>query len=194
MPTLHALVVLISLTLGWATFAVGGPAAGFSDPEAAQPPSPSAPPAPSTSTPVPTLADLAWLAGSWTRDQNGRRSEEHWTSADGTMMIGMARTNITRDARTVTATYEHLRIEARKGGIFYVAMPKGQAQAEFKLTSARSADRDGSIEAEAVFENPDHDFPTKIVYTRRGDALTAVISGELNGAPRSMTFEFSRGK
>lgn len=38
-----------------------------------------------------TVADLAWLAGTWTGDGLGGRTEEVWTAPDGGVMLGMFR-------------------------------------------------------------------------------------------------------
>ena len=42
----------------------------------------------------------------------------------------------------------------------------------------------------AVFENPAHDFPTRIVYEREGEILSARIEGEMEGRPVSMGWRF----
>ena len=117
---------------------------------------------------TPTLADLAWLSGSWQSAPGGRRqTEEHWTTAAGATMMGMSRTV----AGEKTVEFEYLRIEQRADGIFYVAHPKARCPGtDFKLTRSSAN--------EAVFENPQHDFPKRIIY-RKGadDSLTASIDG-----------------
>jgi len=120
------------------------------------------------STQTPTLADIAWMVGAWQTEPGGKRQiEEHWTQAAGATMIGMSRT--VDGAKTVG--YEFLRIEQRADGIYYVAYPQADCPGtDFKLTRASAA--------EAVFENPKHDFPKRIIY-RKGanDSLTASIDG-----------------
>lgn len=119
-------------------------------------------------TQTPTLADLAWMAGAWQSAPGGKRqSEEHWTTAAGATMMGMSRTV----AGEKTVEFEYLRIEQRADGIYYVAHPKARCPAtDFKLTRASAN--------QAVFENPQHDFPKRIIY-RRGadDSLTASVDG-----------------
>ena len=120
------------------------------------------------STQPPTLADLAWMAGAWQTEPGAKRQiEEHWTQAAGTTMMGMSRTV----EGEKTAGFEYLRIEQRANGIYYVAHPEGTCTGtDFKLTHASAN--------EAVFENPQHDFPKRIIY-RKGadDSLTASIDG-----------------
>ncbi|WP_307293758.1 hypothetical protein [Flavobacterium sp. SORGH_AS_0622] len=44
-----------------------------------------------------------------------------------------------------------------------------------------------------VFENPKHDYPQKITYTKGpNNTLTAEISGKLNGKPSSEKFVMTK--
>ena len=132
---------------------------------------------------TPALADLAWIAGDWQTAAGGRRQiEEHWTSVAGGTMMGVSRTV----AGDKTVEFEYLRIEQRADGIYYVAHPKARCPAtDFKLTKASAT--------EAVFENPQHDFPKRIIYRKTGDdSLTASIDG--GEGSRAMTFAFTRMK
>jgi Domain of unknown function (DUF6265) len=113
------------------------------------------------------LSELAWLAGNWQTDTNGRLvSDEHWALADGGIMIGMSRTVAAGDK---LASFEFLRIEQRGEDIFYVANVKGRCPAtDFKLTRLSGQ--------EAVFENPEHDFPKRIIYRKKSSTeMTASI-------------------
>jgi uncharacterized protein DUF6265 len=126
-----------------------------------------------------TISDLGWMAGGWQTDSAGRAvSEEHWTRPAAGSMIGMSRTRV--GDRTVS--YEFLRLEERGEAIYYVASPKGRCPAtDFKLTRLSGQ--------EAVFENPQHDFPKRIIYRKNSDAgLTAIVdAGE---GTKSEKFEF----
>ena len=132
---------------------------------------------------TPTLAELSWMAGDWQTAPGGRAQiEEHWTQAAGGSMIGMGRTV----AGDKTHEFEYLRIEQRADGIFYVAHPKGQCPGtDFKLTRASAT--------EAVFENPQHDFPKRITY-RKGtdDSLTATTDG--GEGSKAISFSYRRMK
>ena len=135
------------------------------------------------STQTQTLADLAWMVGSWETAPGGKRQiEEHWTPAAGATMIGMGRTV----AGEKTVEFEYLRIEQRADGIYYVAHPKARCPGtDFKLTRASAT--------EAVFENPQHDFPKRIIY-RKGadDSLTATVDG--GEGTKATTFAYRRMK
>lgn len=135
-------------------------------------------------TPASRLEDLRFIAGSWTTDPAGQRvSEEYWNQPKAGAMFANART--IRGEKTVF--FEFLRIEQRADGVFFVAQPMGRPPTDFKLTSY-----DGK---RAVFENPQHDFPTKIVYEQNGpDGLKASIEGQRNGKTMVESWDFSRMK
>ena len=132
---------------------------------------------------TPTLQDFAWLAGHWHIDAADRQVDEQWMAPAGGLMMGMAR-NI-QGGKVREYEFTLLRQEAN-GDIFYVASPSKQTETSFKLTSLR----DGA----AVFENPQHDFPKKIVYARQPDgSLLAAIEGPgRDGKPRRVEYPFAR--
>ena len=129
------------------------------------------------------ISELSWISGDWQSPPGGRAQiEEHWTLPAGGSMLGMSRTV----AGSKTAEFEFLRIEQRDNGIYYVAQPKGRCPAtDFRLTRVTAQ--------EAVFENPTHDFPKRIIYRKTADdALTASIDG--GEGTKQMTFAFRRMK
>jgi hypothetical protein len=127
-------------------------------------PAPGVPPAA-----PPRVADLAFLAGSWVVESGAVRIEEQWLCPGPDGMVGMGRTTNVEKGKTVF--FEYLRIEARAGGLVYVAQPKGGPATEFPLVRLEGGT--------AVFENLAHDFPKRIVYTKRPDGgLTARVEGD----------------
>ncbi len=124
------------------------------------------------------LSDFAWLSGTWLLDRGASRTEEHWTTPASNGMLGTSRT--LRGDRMVE--FEFLRIVARDGHIYYLAQPGGRPATEFKLTSF-----DG---ATAIFENPQHDFPKRILYKRNPDgSLTARIDAGANTQGQDFAFK-----
>lgn len=131
----------------------------------------------------PTVQALGWISGCWESARGKRYNEEHWMKPSGNTMLGMSRT--VSDGRTVQ--FEFLRLHADKdGNIFYTAKPSGQSEASFKLVSWK--------ENEAVFEDPAHDFPQRIIYRRNGETMQARIEGKMNGQERGVDFPFTRAK
>lgn len=130
-----------------------------------------------------TAPDLAWMSGDWEFTANGRHVTEHWSKPEGGTLIGMSRT--VRDGKTIA--YEHLLIRPGKDGTLeYIAKPSNQPEAAFKLIRVDKLS--------AVFENKEHDFPQRIMYTLKGDALTAAIEGKANGQDRRIEFPYRRAK
>ncbi len=131
----------------------------------------------------PTLQDFAWLAGHWRIEQADRLVDEQWMAPAGGLMIGMARNVQAGKVREYEFTL--LRQEPN-GDIVYVASPSKQTETTFKLTSLRNG--------EAVFENPEHDFPKKVIYARKADgSLLAAIEGPgRDGKTRRVEYPFKR--
>ena len=115
-----------------------------------------------------SLTDLAWMAGSWSNTDNGKVSEEYWTAPAGNLMLG-----IHRDVDGERAAFEYLRIEQLSTGITMLASPQGRPATPFALVE--------SGKERAVFANPEHDFPKKILYWREGASLCAAIEGPMQG-------------
>lgn len=133
--------------------------------------------APATPTPTaaPTPASkveaLGWLAGCWAVVDGERGTGEVWMAPAGGTLVGVSRT--VRDGRTVG--WELMRIrETEAGGLELVAQPSRQEGGTFPLVRLGAH--------EAIFENPQHDFPQRILY-RLGDdgVLRARIEGRIDG-------------
>ena len=128
-----------------------------------------------------SLSELAWLAGDWqTAPGADRQVDEHWTVPLGGAMLGTSRTV----AGGKMLEFEYLRIVEQEDGIYYIAHPGARTpRTRFKLTRV-TADQ-------VVFENPQHDFPKRITYSRgTGGSLTATVDGgEGTSGP---TFRFRR--
>ena len=128
------------------------------------------------------IEDLAWLSGDWETAPGRMRIDEHWTKVAGGSLIGMSR--MVAGDRTVF--FEYLRIETRGADIFYVAHPKAKSPGtDFKLVKLGAQ--------EAVFENPTHDFPKRIIYRKNADgSLTARIEGDGSEKEKPQEFNYRR--
>jgi len=133
--------------------------------------------------PMATVAKLAWLAGSWRLERNGRVVEEQWMAPAGGVMLGMSRTV----AKGKVVEHEFVQIrEGPDGGLFYIALPSRQKEATFKLAT--------QTDTEVVFENKDHDFPQVIGYRLNPDgSLLAWIEGpRSDGTTRRVEYLYQR--
>lgn len=117
-----------------------------------------------------------WIGGYWLSCASDGETVESWISDGRATLLG---SNLSGGG------YEFLRIGANEAGqVVYYSMPGGRAPpTEFMMTS--------NVGQRAVFENPAHDFPKRIIYTRTGDVLVARIdAGE--SAEHGMEWRFAR--
>ena len=127
------------------------------------------------------IEQLAWMTGCWELTAGERTVEEQWMAPRGGSMVGMSRT--VRGGKTITWETVFLR-EDSTGAITYNAFPSGQAAAVFPAVEVS--------DSHAVFSNPSHDFPQRIIYRRRGDALVARVEGETGGRTRGTDFPYRK--
>lgn len=126
------------------------------------------------------ISDLAWLSGAWvgTRGTGGATLiEERWTPPLGGSMLAVSRT-VSRDK---IRAFEYLRILERDGGLVYIAQPGGRPATEFVLTELGKH--------RAVFENPRHDSPQRIIYELSPEGGLAASIGFIKGG-RPQRFEY----
>jgi Domain of unknown function (DUF6265) len=127
----------------------------------------------------PKLEDVAWISGHWSLTNDGATVEEVWLAPSGGLMTGMGRT-----VKNGRASFEFLRIQTTKDGVFYFAQPGGRPETPFRLVEATST--------RAVFANPAHDFPQRILYTLRDGRLCARVEGAMNGKEAAEEWCWSR--
>ena len=128
------------------------------------------------------FAPVEWLAGCWTQTGREAGSAEQWMAPAGGVMLGMAR--ILKNGRVVEFEFMQIRADA-DGKLSFIAQPQGRPPTEFQLL------RQG--DAQAVFENPSHDFPQRVIYRREAaDRLVARIEGALKGKERGIDFPMQR--
>ena len=130
-----------------------------------------------------TINDLAWLKGCWSLNRNGRETTEHWLKPAGGTMLGISRT--VADGKTVEFEFTQIR-QDEKGDIFFIAKPSGQPETTFKMIQ-------GSAN-EVIFENPQHDFPQRVIYRTQDDRLLGRIEGVSKGKDKSVDFPMTRAR
>jgi hypothetical protein len=124
---------------------------------------------------------LRWLAGCWKADGGEAGSGEYWMEPAGGTLLGISRT--VRKGRTVA--YEFMRIQEEDSLLVFIALPSGQELARFPCTAL--------TERRAVFENPSHNFPQRVIYELRGvDRLVGKIEGIQRGTAKTVEFPMTR--
>lgn len=102
----------------------------------------------------PTIEDLDFMAGCWQADVGGGTTiRETFTAPHGGMMLG----NSQMVGEGATRFFELVQIVGDESGVVYHPAFDGQkAKVGFRLVRLEGQ--------EAVFENPEHDYPQRIVY------------------------------
>lgn len=126
------------------------------------------------------ISGLSWLAGTWLSEEaEGRWTEESWSAPRGGVMLGTSLAGQGGKA----GWFEFMRIAPDKDGrLAFHASPGGAPASSFPLVEAGKR--------KAVFENPAHDYPTRIEYRRDGSLLRATISGP--GGAKARTWRYRR--
>lgn len=130
------------------------------------------------------LQKLSWLIGSWRSTVGADSSYEAWQTDTANRLKGMGFTVSGKD----TSIFEELWIEASDSGLFYISdVAHNPSPVRFRMT------RQDSLAT--VFENPAHDFPTRIIYRQiTADSMYARIEGMRKGKEAGIDFVFERLK
>jgi hypothetical protein len=137
-------------------------------------------PAAPSAAQAPTLGNLAFMAGCWNGDAGrGRVIVEYWTAPTSNAMLGTTR--YLGGDRMVS--WEFTEIVADSAGVTMTPHPRGQTPTPFRLVRLAPDT--------AVFENPAHDFPQRIIYRRAADTLVARIEAD---TPRARGTEWRMGR
>jgi hypothetical protein len=125
----------------------------------------------------PSIAELSWLEGVWRGKIGARDFEARYTSPDGGLILSASK----YIAGGKAVGFEFERFEEKDGTVVLTPYPDGKSSVSFRLTDFDHKAR------RAVFENPAHDFPTRISYQRVAeDSLTILVSGPGKGGKESV--------
>ena len=131
-----------------------------------------------------SIQDLGWMTGRWTGTYQSQKMEAQYSTPDGNMILGM--TKIMNSHGSVEF-FEFEQFEQTGSDLILRPMPFGKAGVEFSVKEL-TKDR-------VVFENPSHDFPTRIIYEFKSNGqLLARIEGQQNGQDISEEFLFSKAE
>ena len=129
---------------------------------------------------LPRVAGLDWMTGSWSQARKEGNVHESWVGPANGVMVAANLTLLPQGKHM----YEFLRIADTDEGVSYFASPRGRAPTEFKLKEMGSQ--------RVVFENPEKDFPRRILYWREGEFLKARIEGARGDKALSEEWLFAR--
>lgn len=128
---------------------------------------------------------MGWIVGKWGIVSPEGSLTEIWTQKNDSTYAGETYFVMGKD----TVFSEKISLEQRGNEINYITVIANQNQGKptaFKLMKAGKKS--------VVFENPTHDYPQKITYTKITDGILAEISGKQNGKPASEKFPMGKLK
>jgi len=130
------------------------------------------------------LENLEWIVGTWQRETSRGTMFEDWKVANDTLWQGKA----FRLTEGDTLIIERLSLEIMRDEIFYVpVVPHNEGAVYFRMIE-QSPEK-------VVFENPEHDFPQRIIYMKiSDDSLHARIEGINEGVDSAVDFYYKRMK
>ena len=125
-----------------------------------------------------------WLIGNWENQLEQGTLSESWEKANDSTFNGKSFFIKDKD----TLNNETIVLSQKGNDLFYIPVVQGQNNNEpviFKMTKADAK--------QLVFENPKHDFPQKITYTKiTADSIVAAISGVVNGKTEGESYPMKR--
>ncbi len=132
------------------------------------------------------IKNAEWLIGTWENKTQRGSVYETWTKGNNMELSGKSYMLNGKD----TVVFETVKLIQEKNDLFYIPTVKDQNKSlPVKFTLKKQSDK------LLVFENPKHDFPQKISYTKiNADSLVAEISGIIKAKERKQTFPMKRVK
>jgi hypothetical protein len=131
------------------------------------------------------LKSAEWLIGKWENEKDGIHVTEIWEKGKNAYY---GRSYSMRNNDTISS--ESIQLVQEGDKLLYVPVVRKQNEGK-RVVFTLSFSTDNQL----VFENPQHDFPQKILYTLiNNDSLLAEISGTYNGKQQSEKFPMSRAK
>lgn len=137
-----------------------------------------------TKTETNNLDEFTWLTGEWMDSSSSGKMVEIWNQINDSLLVGSS----IYLAGIDTIFYEEISLKKIKNDIYYIPSiqsEEGALPVLFKYTGYKND--------EWIFENKDHDFPQRIVYTHpEPDSLIAYVDGNKNGEYRKEFFRMKK--
>ena len=132
------------------------------------------------------IKKATWLIGTWENKTSRGSLYETWTKVNDMELLGKSYMLKEKD----TITFEKVQLIQKSNSLFYIPIVKDQNNNQPVSFSLKKI-----TDTEMVFENPEHDFPQLVSYTKiTSDSLVAEISGMRNGQLRKQAFPMKRVK
>jgi hypothetical protein len=126
----------------------------------------------------PASGNVDWIGGYWLSCRDGAQTAEAWIGSGSGVLVG-----VTHGTESGAVTFEYMRIApGTNGRLSFFGSPGGAPAVEFP------SKRIG--EQQALFENPAHDFPQRVEYSRAGDELIGRIEGTIDGKTERIEWRY----
>jgi hypothetical protein len=126
---------------------------------------------------------LGWMAGCWSFEDGSTRLDEQWMAPAGGTMLGTSR--VVAGGKTVFTEFMHVGVRDSR---LTMSVMTGVDPKSVPFAVKTLGERD------VTFENPDHDFPQRILYRLAKDGrLFARIEGTEKGVAKGEDYRFTRG-
>jgi hypothetical protein len=138
----------------------------------------------SCNRPEADITSFSWLEGKWVGIYDTVPVFEQWKPREGNIMIGRGGVLSGKD----TVFSEKINIEQRGHDLYYIAIVgHNREAAEFKFTGYKNDT--------TVFENPQHDFPQRVLYYNNQDGtIYACVDGKYKGKYVKEEFNYKKAK
>ena len=128
------------------------------------------------------IDQLAFMAGCWQGPFGDQVNQEMWMRPVAGTMLGTA-----RNVKGIQTTFTEFAMIHVNNGKLAITVQSGLTsdKTTFPMVTLKSG--------EVVFENPQHDFPQRILYRSTGkNGLFAKIDGTMKGKPAAEEFPMKR--
>lgn len=132
------------------------------------------------------LLDTAkWFIGTWQNQTSDGLFTEQWNQINDSVYSAISTVVVNQKD---TVFFESILLEQKSNELFYTVSVKDQNKelpVPFKLVNTTAN--------QLVFENPTHDFPTRITYLKISeDSIVASISGLVDGKEKTEEFQMKK--
>lgn len=130
------------------------------------------------------LQKADWFLGRWENNAAEGNLSESWKKENDSTFYGETYFVVEND----TVFAEKIRLEERNGKLNYiVSIPNQNDEKPISFELNKNSSK------QLIFENPSHDYPTKITYNHVGaDSLVAEISGIKDGKVEKELFKMRK--
>ncbi len=126
-----------------------------------------------------------WFLGKWGNASAEGELTENWVKVNDSVMHGESYFVVGGKDTVFAETVELAEHDGKMGYTVTVPGQNEEKPVRFEMTSATGE--------QLVFENPQHDYPNKIIYNKVGnDSIVAEISGTKQGKPASEKFKMKK--